>query len=159
MTNPTPSQSAVTQGDGFWSRVRIGAWDECWLWTGGFGSTGNGYGRTYWNGRMRPATQVSWELHNGASFPTGKFACHSCDNTRCVNPLHIWPGTQSENLRDCVAKGRHPKKPKSLCRRGHAMDEANRKPMPGGGSRCRECERVNTKLRMRRLRERRSAEL
>lgn len=145
----------VIQADRFWSRVDRSEDGDCWPWLGGRGSTGNGYGRVHFGGRMRPATQVAWELANAAPFPAGKYACHSCDNPLCVNPAHIWPGTQSENLRDCVAKGRHRSEPLTHCKRGHPMVGSNRRPTDGG-FRCATCTRERTRLAMRRLRARRS---
>jgi hypothetical protein len=149
--------SEVTQAARFWRHVDRRAESECWPWQGGRGSTGDGYGRVSISGKMRPATQVAWEIENGKPFPSGKIACHSCDNSICVNPAHIWPGTQSENLSDCVSKGRHKSKPQAHCKRGHPMNNVNRRPTQGG-FRCGACSRENTRLAMRRLRARRRAE-
>ena len=147
-----PDIVEVTQ-EAFWSRVEKRGQNECWPWVGAVGSTGDGYGRMWVNGKMRPATQMAWELANGEPFPHQMVACHTCDNTICVNPTHIWPGTQSDNLRDCVEKGRHKAIKKERCQRGHEMIGANVRPVDGG-RRCVACERENTKLRMRRYRER-----
>lgn len=40
-------------------------------------------------------------------YRAGRVLLHACDNPRCVNPDHLKPGTQSQNVRDCVRKGRH----------------------------------------------------
>jgi hypothetical protein len=65
------------------------------------GYTTKGYGRF---NRMQ-AHRFSWEIVNG-QIPEGLQACHKCDVRACVNPDHIFIGTQSDNLRDMVAKGR-----------------------------------------------------
>ena len=89
----------------FWAKVDKRGPEECWPWLGANDSK-RGYGTTWDGGRRRKATHVSWELHHGQPFPSGMAACHSCDNPPCVNPAHIWPGTQSDNLLDARRKGR-----------------------------------------------------
>lgn len=129
----------------FWARVERRGPDECWRWTGGKGSgTKNGfYGRmSISHAKSRPAHQISWEIANGAPFPLGKNACHSCDNPWCVNPAHIWVGTQSENIRDAVTKGRHWSPKKTHCKYGHALTDENRRQTSQGWSRCLTCVRI-----------------
>ena len=50
-------------------------------------------------------SRVSWEIHNGPA-PEGMNILHKCDNPRCVNPDHLFLGTQYDNVRDCIDKGR-----------------------------------------------------
>lgn len=78
--------------------------DSCWEWRGSRRS--NGYGTFLYKGRTESAQRVAWVLYHGHKFPSGKAACHTCDNPPCVNPFHIWPGTAKENAQDAMAKGR-----------------------------------------------------
>jgi hypothetical protein len=76
----------------------------CWLWMGQISNSG--YGRFSVGNRIQvQAHRFSWELHNG-KIPEGLFACHKCDVRCCVNPEHLFIGTQSDNLNDMVQKGR-----------------------------------------------------
>lgn len=78
--------------------------NNCWTWTG---ATNNcGYGMIKVNSKtVMSAHRVAWILFNN-SIPTGKCVLHNCDNPSCVNPAHLFIGTQSDNMRDMAAKGR-----------------------------------------------------
>ncbi len=74
----------------------------CQLWTG---STTDGYGRLRWRGKPRKAHRLSWEAHYGP-VPDGQLVCHKCDVPSCINPLHLWLGTNDDNMADMARKGR-----------------------------------------------------
>ena len=76
----------------------------CWLWT--YHVNADGYAQTRIQGKSVMAHRLSWQLANGSS-PADKYVCHKCDNPRCVNPTHLFLGTQQDNMDDMVAKGRY----------------------------------------------------
>lgn len=84
----------------FWLKVDKSG--ECWEWTGGY--TRDGYGQfRVWRSTCR-AHRVSYTI---AYDDPGKLqVCHACDNPKCVNPAHLWIGTQQENVLDRHQKGR-----------------------------------------------------
>lgn len=88
----------------FWSKVRRGPSQACWLWQGGVNS--KGYGVLRVNGRSTYAHRFSYELEHG-QLPPCTFVLHHCDTPRCVNPAHHFLGGHKENREDCVKKGRH----------------------------------------------------
>ena len=105
----------------FWEKVSPEPNTGCWLWTG---STSGGYGRLMETEERRlvAAHRFSYELHFGD--PGDLQVCHHCDTPACVNPQHFFLGTQSDNVQDCLRKGRAyiggaPQR--THCRRGHPL--------------------------------------
>ncbi len=97
----------INRIDSFWSKIDIGTDKECWEWTSGLFP--NGYGM-FWIGKTSVAAhRFSWELHNKMKIPEGLVVCHHCDNKKCVNPNHLFLGTQNDNVQDKVKKGRQAK--------------------------------------------------
>ena len=64
-----------------------------------------GYGVRRYHGKLWLAHRVAWTEANGA-IPTGLCVLHKCDNPPCINPEHLFLGTNLDNARDMVRKGR-----------------------------------------------------
>lgn len=98
-TGPKPTAPVVR----FWRKVR--KTETCWLWTGAQRSE---YGQFHpRKGKSIKAHRYAYELTYGA-VPAGKLVCHTCDNPLCVNPAHLWLGTDKDNMQDAARKGRIP---------------------------------------------------
>jgi hypothetical protein len=77
---------------------------KCWLWRAG--KDRDGYGTFQAFGRGHRAHRFSYRIYVG-KLRKDLLVCHSCDNTSCVNPNHLFVGTQLDNKQDCIRKGRH----------------------------------------------------
>lgn len=105
---PTP-----TPEERFWAKVnkdgpiptQCPELGPCWLWTA---STTDGYGQfPLPRGHMQRAHRLAWLWLRGP-IPEGLHACHTCDTPSCVNPDHLFLGTDQDNMDDASRKGRLP---------------------------------------------------
>ena len=85
----------------FWTHIVSDG--DCWRWTATRNS--DGYGIIWLSGKYWLAHRFSYDLHFG-EIPVGLLVCHHCDTPDCVNPEHLFLGTQKDNMEDCDAKGR-----------------------------------------------------
>ena len=97
-----PELNCMPLKETFHEKYEIITETGCWIW---MGATSNGYGVASDNGKTQPAHRYSWELHNGP-IPEGMQVCHKCDVKPCVNPDHLFIGTQKDNMHDAMRKGR-----------------------------------------------------
>lgn len=102
----------------FWSRVDKTGSGGCWIWHGKERTKPGpaGYGRLTVDGKTIVAHRYSWKL-TGRDIPDGMNVLHRCDVPLCVNPEHLFLGTQLDNIRDSVAKGRTAKGDRSGARK------------------------------------------
>ena len=125
-----------------WGKVSIGEEGSCWDWTAC--KDKRGYGRFWYQNKLRPATHMIWLLIHGkipCRFPDGEVIAHKCDNPSCCNPAHLFLTTQSGNMKDAANKRRlwnqnRPgvaagltlaKKLQTHCVRGHPLSGDNLK--------------------------------
>lgn len=96
-----------TPEERFWTRVDKsegqGPNGDCWEWKG---MPSHKYGGFTFKGVKYAGHRFALELKLGGPIPEGQMACHTCDNTRCVRPDHMFAGTPLDNMRDMILKGR-----------------------------------------------------
>src|ERR1051326_4320190 len=88
------------------SRISKNPQTGCWNWMGAL-FKGSGYGQFSNHALSKSPTtahRASWELHKGI-IPKGIMVCHTCDNRLCVNPAHLYLGTNADNMRDRSQRG------------------------------------------------------
>tara|TARA_B110000503_G_scaffold139588_1_gene228328 strand:- start:868 stop:1350 length:483 start_codon:yes stop_codon:yes gene_type:complete len=77
----------------------------CWEWKGWINHKKGGYGQLVHNKTLHKAHRISYEIYYAE--PLGNLHClHTCDNPICVNPLHLFAGTNLDNIKDKMKKGR-----------------------------------------------------
>lgn len=107
MTLPKKLNSDNKSSEKFWNKVH--KTEQCWLWTGSIiKDTGYGQFRTFGKkGRMVKAHRYSLFLYLQNKFDQELLVLHRCDVRNCVNPAHLFQGTQKDNMEDCLRKNRY----------------------------------------------------
>lgn len=141
----------MTLLDRFESKFKKTSDGTCWIWIGSIWRNSSGYGAFYTGQNNVQAHRVSYELYKGP-IPEGLLVLHTCDNRICVNPDHLYVGTNTDNMID---RGiRNPdswcSNFKTVCKWGHPLSGANLGVSSVTGVRwCKEC----CKLRQREYRD------
>lgn len=92
---------------------------DCWIWLGNKNS--QCYGTVRFRGKTRKAHRVSWVLTFG-DIEDEMCVCHRCDNPSCVNPAHLFLGTNRDNVIDRHQKGRS----RNVFQEGHRVNAGER---------------------------------
>lgn len=88
----------------FLNKIKSGA-SGCWDWIAAKNKKGYGYIKLRKKRKNEMAHRMSWLLFKG-DIPNGLYVLHKCDNPSCVNPDHLFLGTQNDNMKDMAKKGR-----------------------------------------------------
>lgn len=133
------------------SRRQIDPRTGCWIWTGARDQKGRG--NIVYKGKCELVSRVAAFVWLGLEDRTQQ-VLHDCDNPKCFNPQHLHPGNQSQNLIECVERGRNWQTKKTHCPQGHPLTAGNIYTQIRNGRRggfCRTCAITRATARNKRL--------
>jgi len=107
--------------------IKYNSENHCWEWTGALHN--KGYGHMGMNGKIYRVHRLMYEYIYGPIPETntyhGTCILHRCDNRKCCNPMHLYAGTQKDNIKDCVKRGR--RNPNSVYGENHYKSKLTKK--------------------------------
>lgn len=135
-----PKQSTPNQ---IYRKVRKKA-NGCWIYRGAVNT--NGYPQVSINRSIWLAHRLSYTITFGP-IPQGLKVCHKCDVRNCINPNHLFLGTQKDNIDDMLKKGRNGAQflRKTHCIRGHELKEGSFYLSKRNSRNCKECHKLRAK--------------
>jgi hypothetical protein len=135
----------------FWAKVDKETENECWEWTAATSS--KGYGQFAIGGVSKSTHRISYIMHKG-KIPDGLMICHTCNNPPCVNPNHLYAGSNKENMQQASNEKRLAPQQKTHCKAGHEFTPENtalykQKKRGNALTRvCKTCKKINDKRRV-----------
>lgn len=141
----------------YWRSRCIVTATGCWEWQGFLMRFRNqkpgqkGYADSSYRGKKVRVHRKMLEIKLGQLLGPKLQACHDCDNPPCINPDHLYPGTNQQNHLDGGKRKRMQGQTKTHCKQGHEFTPENTfiDHRPGGGSsrHCKECARARGRRR------------
>lgn len=126
-----------------WERTKVV--DSHWLWQGTIKD--NGYGTVSYSNGSTYVHRLSLCIYLKLLYTDKWVACHLCEYKNCWNPLHLYQGTQKDNLKDLVRAGKHYETIKTHCPQGHEYTKENTYNNPKGFRQCKTCVYLQSKRR------------
>lgn len=122
-------------------RITVDPGRGCWLWEGQIAKNGYGQFRRLKHESWRKAHRESYLAFHG-ELSESDCVLHHCDTPACVNPAHLYKGTQKQNVADMVSRGRarNGAVQREFCPRGHELGASNR--LGRRADACKTCHRL-----------------
>ena len=125
--------------------TRIDPETQCWLWTKGI--TSAGYGKVQWRQKQLLVHRITFLASKGMSLDCPSLILHRCGNKACCNPDHLYDGTVSDNVRDCIRDGNfksgwaEAQRNRTHCPQGHEYTTENTRRDRYNQRYCKQCAR------------------